>query len=60
MSAVLDGASGKPTGLVSPGPMSGPRERVALAHDPLYMEYRTSVLEFLYHRQSRPMAREAA
>jgi nitrate/nitrite transport system ATP-binding protein len=31
-----------------------PRERVALAHDPLYNEYRTRVLEFLYHRQARP------
>jgi nitrate/nitrite transport system ATP-binding protein len=32
---------------------------VALAHDLLYNEYRTSVLEFLYHRQARP-AKEAA
>ena len=31
-----------------------PRERVALAHDVLYVEYRTRVLEFLYHRQARP------
>ena len=31
-----------------------PRERVALAHDALYMAYRTRVLEFLYHRQARP------
>ena len=31
-----------------------PRERVALAHDPLYIGYRTRVLEFLYHRQARP------
>ncbi len=36
-----------------------PRERVALAHDPLYVAYRTSVLEFLYHRQARPI-KEAA
>ena len=36
-----------------------PRERVALAHDPLYMEYRTRVLEFLYRRQARPV-KEAA
>ncbi|MES2016001.1 MAG: ABC transporter ATP-binding protein [Pseudomonadota bacterium] len=33
-----------------------PRERVALAHDALYMEYRTRVLEFLYQRQARPEA----
>ncbi|HEX8611217.1 MAG TPA: ABC transporter ATP-binding protein [Telluria sp.] len=33
-----------------------PRERLALAHDPLYMAYRTRVLEFLYHRQARPHA----
>ncbi|ATQ75320.1 nitrate ABC transporter ATP-binding protein [Massilia violaceinigra] len=33
-----------------------PRERVALAHDALYIEYRARVLEFLYHRQSRPQA----
>jgi nitrate/nitrite transport system ATP-binding protein len=31
-----------------------PRDRVALAHDALYNEYRTRVLEFLYHRQARP------
>ena len=37
-----------------------PRDRVALAQDPLYIEYRTSVLEFLYHRQARPLAKEAA
>ncbi|MFT5533146.1 MAG: nitrate/nitrite transport system ATP-binding protein [Burkholderiaceae bacterium] len=37
-----------------------PRERVALAADPQYMAYRTSVLEFLYHRQARPAAKEAA
>jgi nitrate/nitrite transport system ATP-binding protein len=37
-----------------------PRNRLALAQDPLYMEYRTSVLEFLYQRQSRPQAKEAA
>ena len=34
--------------------LARPRDRVALAHDPLYMEYRTRVLEFLYHRQARP------
>jgi nitrate/nitrite transport system ATP-binding protein len=37
-----------------------PRDRVALAQDPLYIEYRTSVLEFLYHRQARPAVKEAA
>jgi len=37
-----------------------PRERVALAQDILYGEYRTSVLEFLYHRQRSPMLKEAA
>ncbi|MCG2582908.1 ABC transporter ATP-binding protein [Massilia sp. TS11] len=36
-----------------------PRERVALAHDPLYIEYRTHVLEFLYHRQQRPQEKAA-
>ncbi|HEU4775477.1 MAG TPA: ABC transporter ATP-binding protein [Telluria sp.] len=36
-----------------------PRERVALAHDPLYMEYRTTVLEFLYRRQARPQKQAA-
>jgi nitrate/nitrite transport system ATP-binding protein len=39
--------------------LARPRDRVELAHDPLYIEYRTRVLEFLYHRQARP-AREAA
>lgn len=37
-----------------------PRERVALAQEPLYIEYRTSVLEFLYHRQAHPSMKEAA
>ena len=36
-----------------------PRDRVELAHDALYIDYKTRVLEFLYHRQSRP-AKEAA
>ncbi len=31
-----------------------PRDRLALAQDPLYLDYRTSVLEFLYQRQGRP------
>jgi nitrate/nitrite transport system ATP-binding protein len=31
-----------------------PRDRLALAQDPLYNDYRTRVLEFLYHRQGRP------
>jgi nitrate/nitrite transport system ATP-binding protein len=39
--------------------LARPRERVALAQDPLYVEYRRSVLEFLYHRQAHP-AKEAA
>jgi nitrate/nitrite transport system ATP-binding protein len=39
--------------------LARPRDRVALAHDPLYNEYRTRVLEFLYHRQARP-AQQAA
>jgi nitrate/nitrite transport system ATP-binding protein len=34
--------------------LARPRDRVELAHDPLYIEYRTRVLEFLYHRQARP------
>jgi nitrate/nitrite transport system ATP-binding protein len=37
-----------------------PRERVALAKDAQYSAYRTAVLEFLYHRQSHPAAKEAA
>ena len=37
-----------------------PRDRVALAQDPLYIEYRGRVLEFLYHRQVHPVETEAA
>jgi len=37
-----------------------PRERVALAQNPHYMEYRSAVLEFLYHRQANPAIRAAA
>jgi nitrate/nitrite transport system ATP-binding protein len=40
--------------------LARPRERVALAQDELYSEYRTSVLEFLYHRQAHPALKEAA
>jgi nitrate/nitrite transport system ATP-binding protein len=36
-----------------------PRERVALANDALYLEYRTRVLEFLYRRQARPVGEAA-
>ena len=36
--------------------LARPRERVALANDPLYMEYRARVLDFLYRRQARPQA----
>jgi nitrate/nitrite transport system ATP-binding protein len=32
-----------------------PRDRVALAQNPKYAQYRTEVLEFLYHRQSHPV-----
>ncbi|WP_416200163.1 ABC transporter ATP-binding protein [Undibacterium sp. 5I1] len=31
-----------------------PRERVELSQNPQYAEYRSAVLEFLYHRQSHP------
>lgn len=37
-----------------------PRDRLALAQDQLYLEYRTDVLEFLYQRQGRPAQRVAA
>jgi nitrate/nitrite transport system ATP-binding protein len=38
-----------------------PRERVALAQDARYSQYRTALLEFLYHRQAHPARdREAA
>jgi nitrate/nitrite transport system ATP-binding protein len=37
-----------------------PRERVALAQNSRYLEYRRAVLEFLYHRQSHPLAEQAA
>jgi len=39
--------------------LARPRERVSLAQDPQYMQYRSAVLEFLYHRQSHP-SKEAA
>jgi nitrate/nitrite transport system ATP-binding protein len=37
-----------------------PRERVALAQNSRYLECRRAVLEFLYHRQSHPLAEQAA
>jgi nitrate/nitrite transport system ATP-binding protein len=36
--------------------LSRPRERMALAHDASYHEYRAAVLEFLYQKQHRPAA----
>jgi len=36
--------------------LTRPRDRVELAQNPLYSEYRTSVLEFLYQRQAHPAA----
>jgi len=39
--------------------LARPRERVALAQDARYAQYRSAVLEFLYHRQAHP-AKEAA
>ena len=33
-----------------------PRERLALAHDPRFMELRAAVLEFLYEKQLRRVA----
>ena len=40
--------------------LARPRDRVALAQDALYSQYRISVLEFLYHRQAHPAAQQAA
>ncbi|SNT15432.1 nitrate/nitrite transport system ATP-binding protein [Noviherbaspirillum humi] len=40
--------------------LARPRDRVALAQDPLYIEYRTAVLEFLYHRQAHPAVQKEA
>jgi nitrate/nitrite transport system ATP-binding protein len=39
--------------------LARPRDRLALAQDPLYIDYRSSVLEFLYHRQGRPEQKAA-
>jgi nitrate/nitrite transport system ATP-binding protein len=36
--------------------LARPRERLALAHDARYHDYRSAVLEFLYQRQMRPAA----
>jgi len=33
-----------------------PRERLTLAHDPRYMNFRSAVIEFLYAKQSHPLA----
>jgi nitrate/nitrite transport system ATP-binding protein len=36
--------------------LARPRERLALANDARYHEYRAAVLEFLYQKQQRPAA----
>jgi nitrate/nitrite transport system ATP-binding protein len=41
-------------GDILPVRLKRPRDRVELAHDPMYIEYRRLVLEFLYHRQVNP------
>jgi nitrate/nitrite transport system ATP-binding protein len=45
-------------GEILPVPIPRPRARLALAHDPLFMELRARVLEFLYEKQAR--SRKAA
>lgn len=40
--------------------LSRPRDRVELAHDRQYMEVRSAVLEFLYHRHTNPSLAEVA
>jgi nitrate ABC transporter ATP-binding subunit len=40
--------------------LSRPRDRVALVHDERYIDAKTAVLEFLYHRHARPEAAELA
>lgn len=39
--------------------LARPRERVALAQDALYAEYRTSVMEFLYRKHAHPATQAA-
>ena len=39
--------------------LARPRDRMALAQDALYAQYRTSVLDFLYRRQARPAKKVA-
>jgi nitrate/nitrite transport system ATP-binding protein len=41
-------------GEILPVGLDRPRDRVALAKDPMHVEYRRLVLEFLYHRQVNP------
>ena len=41
-------------GEVLPVPLARPRDRVALAEDPAYMNCRKAVLDFLYTRHGRP------
>ncbi|PAU57677.1 bacitracin ABC transporter ATP-binding protein [Pseudomonas sp. PIC25] len=43
-------------GEILPVDLPRPRDRMALAHDARYHEYRAAVLEFLYQRQQRPAA----
>lgn len=47
-------------GEILPVPLARPRDRVALAQDAQYLACRSSVLEFLYHRQARPAMAQAA
>ena len=37
-------------------PLARPRDRLTLAHDPTYIDCRSSVLEFLYQKQRKQAA----
>ncbi len=52
--AVPDGAA--TIGEVLSVPLARPRDRLALAHDPVFIDCRSAVLEFLYQKQKKAAA----
>ena len=53
---MMTNGSGATIGEMLPVPLERPRDRLALASDPRYLECRTAVLDFLYRKQLRKAA----
>ena len=53
---MMTNGPGATIGEVLPVPLARPRDRLALAHDPVFIDCRSAVLEFLYQKQKKAAA----